>query len=109
MGAPLGSGRNDSYFFIGGLRKSEVEVLKLMMNLPKGVKPTIETLAMRLNVSYTTVYFGMKHLLSRGIVHRSPDASWHIRSGVKSELIAASTQPSSTEEVEDSSAQTSLE
>ncbi len=106
MGAPLGSGRKEKFLFIDSLRESEVKILETLANWNyQNSRASPQNIALILEISNTTVWYGLKYLQSRGIVRKSSRGSWFIKEAIKEEIIRASVEPKDNSSESSESAQ----
>lgn len=84
----LGSGRQEKFGHIEGLRPSEVIILKELVTWDAfKIKATTYNIAEQAGISEATVNRGLRYLKSRGIVRRSLGKAWFIYPPIKEELI----------------------
>lgn len=85
----IGSGRNENFFFIEGLRKSEVLVLQTLFDWDySDGRADYDNIALKTSLSPHSVYLALKYLSKvKFVVKQSLGKSWFIVDGVKERIL----------------------
>ena len=97
LGADLGSGRQHAIGDFDTLRLSEVRVLEILLKWDyQAVNASPLNIATRGSMSYSTVWFALNYLKSRGFVRRSSKGSWFMPEHIKEHVLKAESKPKDT-------------